>query len=66
MIIPDQWAWVVVEWAKMYTFEHLSDPVFHDRSQNKAMGGVNRMRIELINRSDVMNTHTQSPISSVF
>ena len=66
MIIPDQWAWVVVEWAKMYTFEHLSDPVFHDRSQNKSMDGVNRMRIELINRSDVMNTHTQSPISSVF
>ena len=56
MVIPDQWAWVVVEQAKMYAFEHLSDPSFHDRSQMKASQGIKRMRIEMINRKDEMTS----------
>ncbi len=60
MIIPDQWAWVVVEQAKMYAFEHLSDVVFHDRAQKKAKNGINKMRIEMINRKDEMNTRMRA------
>jgi hypothetical protein len=56
-VIDDRWSWLIVEGAKRYVYETLSDPAFHDRAVQKFNAGLKRMRIELINKEDVMNPH---------
>jgi hypothetical protein len=55
MIMPDHWKWLVVERAKMYSLDQLSDPAFYDRAEKQSDINILKMRIEEINRPDIMN-----------
>lgn len=54
-VIPDRYAHVLTEGAKVYTYGTLSDVMFRDRSQKDFKDGITKMRRELINRPDEMN-----------
>ena len=59
-LIDDRWGWLIVEGAKTYALGVHSDPAFVDKAQAKFDHGLERMRIEFINKEDKMNAHTNS------
>ena len=57
-LIDDRWGWLIVEGAKQYVLATHSDPAFAKLAKANFDQGLQRMRIENINKEDVMNAHT--------